>query len=395
MRLMHNKTDETISFLSTMNQQIAALEFISHCLSNDVRADSVSALRTAIRSERLPWEAVVSLANSHLLTPVIWAALNKKKLSDELPIELRDYLTELHRLSRERNAKLQTQLLEAVRQLNLIQVAPVLLKGAMHLVTDMYDDPGARVMSDIDLLVPEDRIADCLIALHGLGYEAEVDIHDDYHEDHHHCPPLFRPGDYGSLELHRGLTESPYSDILPTELALAEAQPMNFRGHAMKILSPTHRLLHNMVHSQFVDHNYADGMIPLRSLHEAFTECRANHGRVEWPTIQRRMAQYNRGGALRAYLYMAYRLFAMPFPESIAKTPFSWLYYQRCRAQLSWQWADQWGLRLGRYSADKMRKRYGCGNGWLAVNLARFRQLTGRNSTFLTELRGKPHELRH
>ncbi|MEN8761064.1 MAG: nucleotidyltransferase family protein [Thiogranum sp.] len=377
-----------------MNPQIAALQFITRCLSNDVRPESISALRTAIHSQQLPWEAVVSLANNHLLTPVLWVVLTKKNLTDELPDELRDYLRELHQLNKERNAKLRAQLLEAVRQLNRIDITPVLLKGAMHLVTDVYGDPGARIMTDIDLLVPREKIDACLHALHELGYEAEEDIHSDYHEDHHHCAPLFRPGDYGSLEVHRSLTENPYVDILPTEIGLAEAQPLDFKGLSMKALSPTHRLLHNILHSQLVDHNHADGIIPLRSLHEVITESTANQERIDWSIIQSRMEQHNRGNALRAYLYLAHKLFGTSFPEGVGKTLSSRLYYQRCCAQLSWQWANEWGLRLGRYSADTMRKRYGCENGWIAVNRARFWQLRGRVSAFLEELRNKPRNSR-
>ena len=355
----HGRIRRTIGFPRKMNQEIAALQFISRCLRNDERPESVSALRTAIRSAQLPWEAVVNLANDHLLTPALWVVLKRKNLSDELPDELRDYLRELHQLSRERNAKLQTQLLEAIRELNRIDISPVLLKGAMHLVTDMYGDPGARIMSDIDLLVPRDTVAECLTALHGLGYNAEEDIHNDYHEDHHHCAPLFRPGDYGSLEIHRSLTESPYADILPTEVALAEAQALEFQGLAMKALSPTHRLLHNILHSQLVDHNYAYGIIPLRSLHEVVTESAARQDKVDWSIIQSRMEQHNRGNVLQAYLYMAHQLFGMQFPAGTGKTLANRLYYQRCCAQLRWQWVNEWGLRLGRYSADTMRKRYG------------------------------------
>jgi len=123
----------------------------------------------------LPLGSAVSLANNHLLTPAMWVVLKKKNLTDELPDELRDYLRELHQLSKERNAQLRAQLLEAVRQLNRIDITPVLLKGAMHLVTDVYGDTGAQIMTDIDLLVPREKINECLPALHGLGLERDAE----------------------------------------------------------------------------------------------------------------------------------------------------------------------------------------------------------------------------
>ena len=94
--------------------------------------------------------------------------MEKKGMTEELPEELHTYLDDLHQLNRERNAQLQAQLLEAVQQLNSIDITPVLLKGAMHLVTDMYGDSGARIMSDVDLLVPREDTERCMAALQEL-----------------------------------------------------------------------------------------------------------------------------------------------------------------------------------------------------------------------------------
>ena len=93
-----------------MNQRIKALFFISRCLANDTRPESIAALRTEIHSGHLSWEAVVSLANGQLITPALWAVLKNKDLAEELPTDLRNYLDELHRLNVERNTHLQTQL---------------------------------------------------------------------------------------------------------------------------------------------------------------------------------------------------------------------------------------------------------------------------------------------
>lgn len=262
-----------------MNQRTTALKFISSCLSNNDRPQAIADLRMAIRSGMLPWEVTVGLANDHLLTPALWVMLNRKGLTEELPDELRDYLRELHKLSKERNTHLQAQLLEAIQQLNSIEIVPVLLKGAMHLVSNIYADTGMRIMSDIDLLVAREDVDNCLTALHKLGYQSEPDSEHDYPENHHHCAPLFRPGDYASLEIHRELTEGA-AETLPAQLALAQAEPLLFRGLSMKVLSPAHRALHNILHSQITDHNYSTGRIPLRSLHEVVTESNARQTRL-------------------------------------------------------------------------------------------------------------------
>ena len=360
-----------------MNKQLAALDFTTRALRDDLQTNT-DTLRAEIRAGQPPWEAVVSLANNHLLTPALWVALNDKGLADDLPEDLHHYLQELHQLSVERNRHLRLQLLEAVRQLNTAGIVPVLLKGAKHLVTTIYADPGVRIMSDIDLLVSRADITPAYSTLQQLGYRPIEDVHGDYHDEHHHCAPLFRHGDYASVEIHRNLAEEPYETILPTAMVLAELEPLEIEGTRMKVLSPTHRILHNIIHSQLVDHLHDNGIIPLRSLHEVVTEQSKYEADVDWLTIHKLMDRHRRTRALCAYLYMAHKLFAMPRPAETRPALASRLYYRRCRAQLTWRQAHEWGLRLGRYSPDMMNECYACGSGWLAVNRSRIRRFAAR-----------------
>lgn len=361
-----------------MNERLAALEFVTRALRNDGQTKAVNTLRAEIRTAQPPWEAVVSLANKHLLTPALWVALSDKGLASELPEDLRDYLRELHQLSRERNRHLRIQLLEAARQLNSVGIVPILLKGAKHLVTEIYTDPGVRIMTDIDLLVRREEINPSLDVLRQIDYEPIEDVHDDYHDEHHHCAPLFRPGDYATLEIHRSLTERRYEPILPTAMAAAEAQSLEVEGCLMKTLSPTHRILHNIIHSQLVDMHHVNGIIPLRSMHEVTTENAENAGATHWQTIRSRLSRHNRARELQAYLYIAKQLFGLDFKADIGNKAMTRYYYQRCRMQVRWRWVDRWGLRFGRYSSDMLQRKYGCGNNRMAVYLARLRQFKER-----------------
>jgi len=365
-----------------VNTRLLAFDFLAGILRNEQPSEhTVDNLRIQIRTGQPDWEHIVSLANDYLLTPAMWLALKHKHLIDDLPGELADYLGDLYQLNVERNRNLRAQLLEAVRQLNQCGITPILLKGAKHLVTDIYSGSGARVMTDLDLLVPRENITASLDALRKPGYKPVEDKQGDYHEEHHHCPPLFRPGDYGTLEIHRRLAEYPYERVLPTEQVIAEAEPLVIEEASMKILSPTHRVLHNIVHSQLINHLYDNGIIPLRSLHEVASEQSAHPDQVDWETIKRHMNAQQRGRVLNSYLFMENRLFSMPLPHGLHPGTTSRLYYQRCRAQLASETIHRWGLRYGRYSADMLNERYECGYGWLAINRARLRRLSEKLSS--------------
>ena len=67
-----------------------------------------------IRSEGLPtstdqWRAVINLANYQCLTPALWAALEEKDATGNLPEDARDFLEEVRRRNRDRNFRIRDQ----------------------------------------------------------------------------------------------------------------------------------------------------------------------------------------------------------------------------------------------------------------------------------------------
>ncbi len=360
-----------------MNDNLTALRFITRCLNNKNPVQA-SSLLDEIQSGDVPWESVAYLANNHLLTPALWVALQNKNLTSELPEDFREYLNELHHLSKQRNDKLRGQLLETIGYLNTLNITPILLKGAVHLVSDIYPDNGVRMMSDLDILVAQNEVEPTQEALINLGYQKNTDCEVDYPPDHHHCAPLFRPGDYASLEIHRQLLDKRYSHILSAETAIDASVPLIVDGHSMRVLNPSHRVLHNILHSQLMDQHYANGMIPLRSLYEVVTENAVSKNNIDWPMLIQLMDEHNKSKILQTYLYQTHRLFGIPLPSGIQKTIYSQLYYLRCYTQLGWGWVDTCGIRLGAFSAENIHHIYGCEESWMRINQARLRHVLRR-----------------
>ncbi|ADE14764.1 hypothetical protein Nhal_1630 [Nitrosococcus halophilus Nc 4] len=101
-----------------MNHRIAALEFISQSISPNYSPKTIESLLSFIDSKWAHWEYVAFLANTHLVTPALWAGLNHKNLCNQLPKDFRTYLAELHRQNTVRNSHLMRQLLEVLQKLN-------------------------------------------------------------------------------------------------------------------------------------------------------------------------------------------------------------------------------------------------------------------------------------
>lgn len=346
-----------------MSPRIAALEFIGNSLARDTHAGMIEMLRARSTSGKVSWKWVVWLANQYLVSPALYGALRDKGLLDALPDDLCRYLTKLHQLNSARNQRLKDQTCEAIGALNGVGIEPLLLKGAAHLFTDTFQDPGARVMTDLDLLVPEGKFANALATLRRLSYRSDAPAYQHYGR-FHHAPPLFRPGDYGTLELHRHPLPAHLAQLLPNQALWSDAEVLEDKGLRLRILGPTSRVLLNVIHSQILDRHHAERIIELRQLHDFVVTCHAHQDQVDWVVIAKPLQQHGKGPVLDAYLYLAHRLFAMALPDGRQPTRAAIIHYRRALRQLRWLWfALEWIPRFGRFghalSADAIRGRYG------------------------------------
>ena len=70
-------------------------------------------------------------------------------------------------------------------------------------------------MTDIDLLVPENNLADALRALEQFGYAADPNKLERFNYDHHYAP-LLKEGEPASIELHTHVLVQRCRHLLPT-----------------------------------------------------------------------------------------------------------------------------------------------------------------------------------
>ena len=327
-----------------MTTRLAAIDFIAACLQVRPQADDSSALRRKINAEEVPWSQVLCLANRHLIAPTLFAALDARGLGDCLPADVGAYLKELYRLNLQRNLQLGSELSEVVAALNGINVQPVLLKGAVSLVEPLYAQPGARIMTDLDLLVPAERIDACRQRLEAEGYYSDHK-HVDWPPDHHHIAPLRRKGGYAVVELHHLLVQGlKTGKLFGTRLSneevrgltarlLAEAEPVDRHGVQLRLPGPEFRILHLVLHSALLDREHREGATPLRALHECSILIANFDNQLNWDLIRAALADERKVKILNDWLYLAHRLFDCPLPEHVRGLRHVRLHFHRCRLQ--------------------------------------------------------------
>jgi hypothetical protein len=351
----------------------SSIDFLCWCLAVEINPSADLALRAAISSGGLNWGSILTHANEQLITPALWVALQKRGLENELPTEVRGYLKEVHRLNRLRNERLRAQAREAAAALNELGITPVLLKGTASLFVPIYDDPGSRVMLDLDILVPEEAANGCWGKLHDVGYSA-IGCGRDLSR-HHHLEPLQRPGEYATIEIHRDAVGSEAQCILPTGDVWRHCGHIDDGNVRMCVPQPTMSLLHNLVHAAVAHRGYETAAGHLRAIHELALTGTLQRDRIDWERIASSFRRSGNGNILVAWVYLAHRLFDADLPKFVRRTPSVNLYYLRYRLQARWPWTDALAQRLLVFSSRNVSERYQCGTGLVPLGIGRIRIL--------------------
>lgn len=374
-----------ISLLSKIASERDLLLILAQLLSSDRSASAVAPLRQSIRLGDVPWRELLVLASHELLAPCLWVALRDKELVNDLPRSSAEYLRRAHAVNRVRNERIKSQLEEVIRHLNEADIEPVLLKGAINLFASRYSDPAARVLRDLDILVPRAKHERVRAILGAIGYNASADWLETYF-----CE-LTRPGAIAPIDLHWYV--SAQRDLLPPQEAIHGSTPATSGDLRFRILSPDHQIVHNVLHSELQDGGNAVGFIWIRQLVDLFAICTHYEDQIDWSKIRDRFSQHGLERVLIARLYMAHKLLGLTMPPGIHPTLAARAHYQRSLGQLRWDWplavGRLWATVGSQFDARVIDLIYESGNNQLRLGRDRVRhaiRLIGRHRWNLTDV---------
>jgi hypothetical protein len=200
--------------------------------------------------DELHWDRVVDAARWHRLGPMLWDHLRRRADGIEVPPEVLEVVRDGARRSTARSVNLQFELDRVLALLEREGIPAMLLKGAALVETGAYPEPGLRVMSDLDLLLPQEDLSRAheMVASE-LGYlvhGARLTRDDDerMHRHHHHYQ-LVRKGGAVILELHhRRFFDRPTEHVD----GLWERAERSDRSPVRYLPSPEDLLVHVAVH---------------------------------------------------------------------------------------------------------------------------------------------------
>jgi hypothetical protein len=244
------------------------LLFVAKSLTLDQFPDRVAEVRKEIAANRINWEKVVLLSSGQLVLPAFYLQLKRNGLLPDLPTDLAKYLSDLTELNRERNLSILAQTEEITSLLNEHNIQPLFLKGTAHLLYGLYNDIAERMLGDIDILLPEDRMVEAAEILIGKGFKSILEFKPGLLSEIKHYPRLQNLDYTAAVEFHREILDFPNQKILRAVEILNDKQKVNVGGGVAFIPSAQKLMIHNVLNSQIGDRAFVNGNILLRQLYD-------------------------------------------------------------------------------------------------------------------------------
>jgi hypothetical protein len=281
----------------------AAFRFVCACLAPPGE-ESDAALALSAVTPRLNWVEFVQHATDQLVAPAIAWRIERSGLRAVIPELVSRYVDAMLRLNTIRNSELQREAIEIVAALNGGDVIPLFIKGACGMLTGLYEDPGIRIMSDLDVLVPLSRAPHCVDRLEAIGFARS----DTLDPPPHGLGAFSRAAGSAAIDLHRDVLAHPHDALLPARDVLQCAVHHRIDGLVFATPCPTHQVILNIGHAQLNDHGYAYGHLSLRSLHDLSLIVRRWRDDIDWEEIEHRFETWGLAHALEYHCLTLDRL---------------------------------------------------------------------------------------
>jgi hypothetical protein len=259
------------------------------------------------------WDLLVRQAAHANMLATLYYLCEESGVLQRVPARPREHLDWARMLAERHRRAVLAEVRQIHHALCELGLPLILLKGAAYTLAGLPAAAG-RLFSDIDILVPEDRLSEVEAALMLAGWRnTHHDAYDQryYREWMHELPPMQHLRRETVIDVHHAIlprTAAEKPDPVLLRSATVEIGPDHLRA-----LAPTDMVLHSAVHL-FSDGEFAHGLRDLFDLHRLLGDFGSDPH--FWEALVPRAETLQ----LQRYLYYALRytqeVFGTPVPAA-------------------------------------------------------------------------------
>ena len=259
------------------------------------------------------WDLLLRLARGERLLAKLGVIFEELELEQQCPVQFIDNALGERARARYLQLLIHRELTEVEKAVKDIEVPILLLKGAAYLESGLPPTRG-RSLSDLDILVPRDRITLIEDRLKESGWKSDTEDEYDqryYREWMHEIPPLKHPSRGVEVDIHHNLLPLTGRLKVNAELLWEKARPIS--GSGLLTLSSSDMVLHSATHLFFSDELRGG----LRDLVDITELCRYFSDTEEgfYPRLLERSHQLGLSRPLYYALISARELLHLPLPD--------------------------------------------------------------------------------
>jgi hypothetical protein len=261
------------------------------------------------------WEMLLRQAASANLTAALYYLAEQHGQLEAMPARVREHLAWAHVQGERHRQGVRFEVRQIRRALAELDVPLILLKGAAYTMAGLPPAPG-RLFSDIDVLVPKERLAEVEAALMLHGWAANH--HDEYDQRYyrewmHELPPMEHVMRQSLIDVHHAILPET-SKARPDPAALRAASRAIAGDDGLRVFAPADMVLHSAVHL-FYDGEFDHGMRDLIDIHRLLQQFGQEPG--FWAELPQRAAQLQLERPLFYALRYAERLLGAAVPADV------------------------------------------------------------------------------
>ena len=272
--------------------------------------------RLALNFDLRQWDLLIRQARRANLLARLGHLFDSTGLSNLLPAQPLSHIKSAQVYADRFYMSLQWEISCIQDALTAVNVPLVLLKGSAYFVAGNNAAKG-RVFSDVDILVPEDKLLDVEIALIKAGWMTNtLDPYDQkyYRQWMHEIPPLRHLKRQTSIDVHHNIL--PKTTRFCPDATKLLANSIQIPGKNMWVLAPEDRVLHSAMHL-FHEGEFTQGLRDLSDLDLLLKEFSTQEN--FWALLLQRADELQQQLPLFYALRYTHRILQTPVPENVRK----------------------------------------------------------------------------
>ena len=286
---------------------------IARTLALDLHPDRAGEIVKNLPVKETHWQLLVKTSSDNMILPSFFLALQRHNLLQHLPADLQQYLQQILELNRERNLNVIRQAGEVRDLLKKNDIPCLFMKGTGNILDGLYSDTGERMVYDLDVLVPEDKMLTSAQLMEAQGYHTQKKFNPRALDSTMHYPILLREDQVAGVEIHRMPVQYLYRKSFHSE-SIFENVVVSQSEKGFLLMNYSHRIIHNFLHAQLMHSGHYNARVSLRDLYDLLLLSRKEDA---WET-NRRFGHYR--GKSAAWLKLMHKVFGLEMPTELAQT---------------------------------------------------------------------------